>query len=87
MRKSLYSDEQIVAMVRESHEHGVPATSTKHKVSQHSICLWRRTFGTIDAPYVSELKRIMQENARLKKLVDERDLELEIMKEINAQKW
>ena len=36
---------------------------------------------------VSELKRIMQENARLKKLVAERDLEIEVMKEIAAKQW
>ena len=35
----------------------------------------------------SELKRIMQENARLKKIVAERDLEIEVMKEIAAKKW
>ena len=34
---------------------------------------------------VSELKRIMQENARLKKIVAERDLEIEVMKEIAAK--
>jgi putative transposase len=36
---------------------------------------------------VSELKRITQENARLKKLVAERDLEIEVMKEIAAKIW
>jgi hypothetical protein len=37
MRKSHYSDEQIVNIVRESHAHGVPATSKKYKVSSHTI--------------------------------------------------
>jgi hypothetical protein len=37
MRKSLYSDEQIVNIVRESHAQGVPATSKKYKVSSHTI--------------------------------------------------
>lgn len=87
MRKSKFSDEQIVGIVRESHEHGVEPTAKKHKVSQHSIYIWRRKFGTMDAPQVSELKRILQENARLKKLVAERDLEIEIMKEVAAKKW
>jgi putative transposase len=41
----------------------------------------------MDAPQVSELKRIIQEKPRLKKLVAERDLEIEIMKEINAKIW
>jgi putative transposase len=36
---------------------------------------------------VKRLKQLAQENARLKKLVAERDLEIEIMKEIAAKKW
>ena len=36
---------------------------------------------------VRELKRLREENARLKKLVAERDLEVEVMKEITAKKW
>jgi putative transposase len=36
---------------------------------------------------VRELKNLTQENARLKKLLAERDLEIEVMKEINAKKW
>lgn len=87
MRKSQYSDEQVVAIVRESHAHGVDATSKKHNVSPHTIYIWRRKYGSMDTSQVSELKRMMQENARLKKLVAERDLEIEIMKEIASKKW
>lgn len=87
MRKSRYSDEQIVAIVRESHAQGVATASKKYKVSQHTIYIWRKKFGSMDPTQVSELKRIVQENARLKKLVAERDLEIEIMKEIAAKKW
>ncbi len=36
---------------------------------------------------VRELRRLREENARLKKLVAERDLEVEVMKEIQATKW
>lgn len=87
MRKSHLSDEQVVAIVRESHAQGVAATSKKYKVSQHTIYIWRKKFGTMEPNQVTELKRIIQENARLKKLVAERDLEIEVMKEIAAKKW
>jgi putative transposase len=39
------------------------------------------------ADEVKRLRQLEQENARLKKLLAERDLEVEIMKEINAKKW
>jgi putative transposase len=91
MRMSLYSDQQIVNIVRESHAHGVPVVgmqqpSKKYKVSSHTIYIWRRKYRSVEPRQVSELKRITQENARLKKLVSERDLEIEVMKEI-AAKW
>jgi putative transposase len=85
MRKSHSSGEQIVKIVRESHAEGVSETAKKYKVSENSIYIWRMKFGTMEPNQVSELKRIMQENARLKKLVAERDLEIEVMKEIAAK--
>ena len=42
---------------------------------------------TILASALERLKQLEHENARLKKLVAERDLEIEVMKEINAKKW
>ena len=45
------------------------------------------TVGTFQADDVRRLKQLEAENARLKKLVAERDLEIEVMKEINAKKW
>jgi putative transposase len=52
-----------------------------------TIYTWRKRFGTFQADDVRRLKQLEAENARLKKLVAERDLEIEVMKEINAKKW
>ena len=56
-------------------------------VSEQTIYTWRRRFGTSQVDDVRRLKQLETENARLKKLVAERDLEIEVMKEINAKKW
>ena len=87
MRKSQYSDEQIVGIVRESHAHGVEATSKKYKVSTHTIYIWRKKYGSMEPSQVTELKRITQENARLKKLVAELSLDKAILQDINSKKW
>ena len=49
------------------------------------IYTWRKRFGTFQADDVRRLKALEAENARLKKLVAERDLEIEVMKEIAAK--
>lgn len=41
----------------------------------------------MDADEVKRLRQLEQENARLKKLLAERDLEIEVMKEIAGKKW
>jgi putative transposase len=48
------------------------------------VYLWRKPFGTLEASNVKSLKQFEQENGRLKQMVAECDLELDVMKEINA---
>ena len=47
----------------------------------------RKRFGQLEAVDVKRLRQIETENARLKKLLAERDLEIEVMKEIASKKW
>lgn len=87
MRKSKFTDEQIVGILREADRESVPAVAKRHGVSEQSIYTWKKRFGTFQPDDVRRLKQLEQENARLKKLVAERDLEIEVMKEIAAKKW
>lgn len=89
MRKSRFTDEQIVAIVRESEREGttVAQVAKKHGITETTLFRWRKRFSGLDASQAAELRRLQNENARLKKLVAERDLDIEILKEINAKKW
>ena len=49
--------------------------------------MWRKKFGTMHVNDAKRLKQLESENARLKKLLAERDLEVEVMKEIASKKW
>lgn len=87
MKKARFSDEQIVRILRETDHHPVVEISKKHGVSDATIYAWRKRFGVMENQEVKRLKSLETENSRLKKLLAERDLEIEIMKEIASKKW
>ena len=87
MRKARFSEEQMVAILREADREPVAAVAKRHGVSEQAIYTWRKRFGGFEANDVRRLKQLEIENARLKKLVAERDLEIEVMKEVAAKNW
>lgn len=87
MKGTRFTDEQIVAALRDADTTSVAAAARKHGVSEQSMHRWRKKFAGMEVSDVRELRRLRDENARLKELVAERDLEVEVMKEIQARKW
>lgn len=87
MQKKRFTEEQIVRILREAETTTIEATARHHGVSEQSIYRWKRQFSQMDVPDVRELRQLRQENTRLKKVLAERDLEVEVMKELQAKKW
>ena len=65
----------------------VAEAAKKHKVSEQTIYVWRKHFAGLAPADVKRLKALEPENAKLKRLLAERDLEVDLMREVNRRKW
>ena len=87
MRKSRFTEEKRVQILREAEQSPIAETARKYGVSQQALYSWKKKFGNMETSDVKRLKQLEAENRALKKLVAERDLEIDVMKEIARKKW
>jgi putative transposase len=88
MKKSRYSDSQIISILRQA-ESGtpVPELCREHGMSSATFYKWRSKYGGMDVSMMGRLKELEDENRRLKKMYAEERLKSEILREAMAKKW
>jgi transposase-like protein len=87
MKKTRFTEEQMVTILREADQRPVPEVAKKHGISDQTIYVWRKRFGTLEPADIKRLRQLELENGRLKKMVADRDLEIDVLKEITRKKW
>ena len=82
MRKSRYSDSQIISILKQA-EGGTPVAELcrEHGMSSATFYKWRSRYGGMDASLMKRLRELEEENRRLKKMYAEERLMAEIRKE------
>jgi putative transposase len=86
--KKRFTEEQIVAVLREGQSGAktVEELCRAHGVSQPTYYAWKRKYGSMAEPDVKRLRELEKENARLKRLLAERDVEIDVIKEFLQKK-
>ena len=88
MKTKRYSTEQIINILKEADD-GMPVKDLcrKHGVSDATIYNWKSKYASMTVSEAQRLKELEDENRRLKKLVADYALDIQMLKEINSKKW
>ena len=88
MKKSKFSESQIVAILKEA-EAGVPSAEVapKHGISAATLYVWKSKYAGVTVSELSRIRELEAENAKLKRMYADLALENTAMKDVISRKW
>lgn len=88
MKRKRHTEEQIIAILKKA-EAGMPVPELlrEHGISQQTYYRWKSKYGGLEVSEAKRLKSLEEENRRLKRLVADQALDIQILKDVNSKKW
>jgi putative transposase len=88
MRKR-HSVEQIISILKKVEDGGekIQAVCADANISEQTFHRWKRKYGGLEKAEAQRLKELEEENQRLKRLVADQALDIQMLKEVNSKKW
>ena len=88
MKISQFSTEQIIKILEQAErgERSISGLCREYGIAETTFYRWRKQFGGMTVAEAHRLRELEKENARLKRLLAERDLEVDALKELLAKK-
>ena len=88
MKTNQHTAEQIIKILEQADkgDQTIGAICHTHSISENTFYRWRKTYGGMSVHEVQRLKDLEKENARLKRLLAERMLEVDALKELLGKK-
>ena len=89
MRKSKFTEEQVVALLREAEkgEKTIEGLCREKGIAAQTFYRWRRKFGGVEVKDLKRMRELERENTRLKRIVGEQALDISALKELTSKKW
>ena len=88
MKRKRHTEEQIITILKEA-EAGLSTADLvrKHGISEQTFYRWKSKYGGMEVSEAKRLKQLEEENRRLKRLVADQALDIQILKDVNSKKW
>jgi putative transposase len=88
MKRSRFSDEQIIAVLQEWDAGAKIADLVRrHGVTEQTLYRWKKKYGGLQSSDAKRLRALEEENRQLKRLVADQALNLQVVKDLLGKKW